>query len=442
MKLGWLSWRGCGQLIAAGIVLLAGAAPVALGAGRSVKDFGADGTGARDDTDAIRRTIEAVSSDPAGRGGIVFLPAGQYVITDTLNLSGAGITIEGEGRGAPGKPSTGTVLVLQGGKTNTAVRLNNCRYSGVRNLTIGGNRGAAVTAENGPAIQLVSTYHCFVKEVLLLSTVCGVEILNGISPVLEDVDVKNPTGRYGFWVHGAGGPERRKLDAAAFTRLSGGAGGNADVEWLVVGPNVDGMAVHYARFVAGSRALVLRGGDATRGDTRPKYIHTYMFGTDHARHEAVLLEAGNDVFMVDTWIGQNTHASGMVIGKDFTGGAAFTNLRIRGSGGHGLHILGGRNIYVSNPLIGACATNRDLHPANAASGCGILIERGVRQVRITGGGVGAMYEAGAKAKQHYGIRYLGSAEQALDDSVRISGVDTSGNAVACEPAALSLDRAP
>jgi len=49
----------------------------------NVKDFGADGTGARDDTAAIQEALH--QADAAG-GGIVYLPRGRYQITDTLTI--------------------------------------------------------------------------------------------------------------------------------------------------------------------------------------------------------------------------------------------------------------------------------------------------------------------------------------------------------------------
>jgi hypothetical protein len=104
-----------------------------------------------------------------------------------------------------------------------------------------------------------------------------------------------------------------------------------------------------------------------------------------------------------------------------------------------MHIKGGRNIYIQNPLIGACATDRDLIPAEAKTGCGILIEEKVSHLRVTGGGVCPMPEQGAKARQHYGIRYAGDAKKARSNFVRISGVDTAENPVPFEPRGLPLD---
>jgi len=60
----------------------------------SVKDFGAVGNGTTDDTAAIQAAITAAIN--AG-GGKVYLPAGNYLISSTLNITGNDITIVGDG---------------------------------------------------------------------------------------------------------------------------------------------------------------------------------------------------------------------------------------------------------------------------------------------------------------------------------------------------------
>lgn len=408
---------------------------------KSVADFGADGSDAKDDTEAIKKALATVTA-PSSPGGTLFFPAGKYLISEPLIIERSGVTLLGDGRGSPmSEEGAGTLLVQTSETTSTAVIFKGCQYSGIRNLTISRKGVAPESQKREAALVFKDTYHAFAKEVYISATACGVEMVDGISPVLEDVDVKNPTGAYGIWLHGSGGkrPDFEKVDAALFYRVTGGSKTNTEVEWIVIGPNVDGAEVHDVRFVAGSRGLVLRGG-SKENDTRPKYVYTDKFGCDHVENEGVLIEEGNDVFMVNTWIGQNKKGSGIVIGPRFTGGALITNVRIRGSGGHGMHIQGGQNIYISNPLIGACATNRELHADGKETGCGVLIEPEVKHLRITGGGICPPFEAGPRAQQHYGVRYLGSNEEAIKNSVRISGVDTEGNLVRFEPAALSLDK--
>ena len=428
--------------LAACLTLRTAAEPTPAVPYRSVTEFGALGSDDRDDTAAIQAALAAVSG-PGKPGGVLFFPAGRYYLKESLVVTQSGVTLLGEGRGSPNDRSVmGSVLVLRSAPSATAVILRETRFSGLRNLGIVRVDGPVPDARRRePAIRLEGTYHSFVKEVSLASVVSGIEICDGIAPVVEDVSLKGPTGTFGVWLHGSGlnDGRHRKVDAAHFSRISGGAGDTDDLEWVIFGPNVDGAKIQDARFVAGSRGLVLRGGDESKGDTRPKYIYADKFGCDHVNDEGVLIEAGNDVFMNNTWVGQNKKASGIVIGPRFTGGALLTDTRVRGAGGHGVHIQGGKNIYLQNSLIGTNGTNRTLFPRGSTEAAGILIETGVKNLRVTGGGVCPLYESGSSALQHYGVRYRGDDEQARTDSVRISGVDTSGNPVPYEPSGLSLD---
>jgi|GEM_PF-3192748 len=57
-----------------------------------VRAYGAKGDGVNDDTSAIQSAINALTS-----GGIVFFPAGNYLITSTLNINTSSITLQGSG---------------------------------------------------------------------------------------------------------------------------------------------------------------------------------------------------------------------------------------------------------------------------------------------------------------------------------------------------------
>lgn len=64
----------------------------------SVKDFGAKGDGIADDHAAIQAALDAATySGSAGKGWAVYLPAGQYLISDTLEIPNATVFF-GDGR--------------------------------------------------------------------------------------------------------------------------------------------------------------------------------------------------------------------------------------------------------------------------------------------------------------------------------------------------------
>jgi hypothetical protein len=85
----------------------------------SVKDFGAVGDGVADDTAAIQATIDALVL--AG-GGAVFIPTGQYKITDSIKVTSNTISIYGEGADASviqALSCNGIEIVTPSGDRNT-----------------------------------------------------------------------------------------------------------------------------------------------------------------------------------------------------------------------------------------------------------------------------------------------------------------------------------
>lgn len=76
-------------------------------------DFGADKTGRRDSTDAIKAALEAVDKE---RGGTVFLPAGRYRVNGRLDVRG-GCTLRGEWMNpTAGGLGKGTILMAFAGR--------------------------------------------------------------------------------------------------------------------------------------------------------------------------------------------------------------------------------------------------------------------------------------------------------------------------------------
>ncbi|MDR1094225.1 MAG: glycoside hydrolase family 55 protein, partial [Clostridiales bacterium] len=70
-------------------------------AGINVYDFGAEGDGAADDTDAFERAFQYVVTSPSG-GGIVYVPAGKYLLTRPIVVP-EGVCLRGQWNDPTGK---------------------------------------------------------------------------------------------------------------------------------------------------------------------------------------------------------------------------------------------------------------------------------------------------------------------------------------------------
>jgi len=117
----------------------------------SVKDFGAIGDGVTDDTVACQNTINYVCSSG---GGIVFFPAGTYLLNGQVNTnSGADTTLNGllipytNPNGETGRiliRGAGQSTILKAGSNNMYVIRLSDSHCGVEHLTIDGNSKTSV----------------------------------------------------------------------------------------------------------------------------------------------------------------------------------------------------------------------------------------------------------------------------------------------------------
>ena len=87
-------------------------------AGYSVTDFGAKGDGITDDTESFQKGLNSLTNVGPSKvnGGILFVPAGKYVIKGNLNIP-KGVTIRGEWKKPEkGQPIEGTILMAYAGR--------------------------------------------------------------------------------------------------------------------------------------------------------------------------------------------------------------------------------------------------------------------------------------------------------------------------------------
>lgn len=145
----------------------------------SVKDFGAVGDGVTDDTNSIVAALAAVVAFDLEVRPSLYFPAGNYIITSSIEITDDGIQIYGEGNAAPfdslSTYAGGTKITYDGTALDTSTEGvfmlgtsgNQCRGVAIRNLTID-------AATLGNAIFGEQMNSCTIERVTTLQAVWGV----------------------------------------------------------------------------------------------------------------------------------------------------------------------------------------------------------------------------------------------------------------------------
>ncbi len=330
--------------------------------------------------------------------GVVFLPASKtYYIDATLTISSKnGISLVGEG------PTT--VLPIVG--NIEAVVITGGTGCGLRHLKFTGGVGHAQNA-----IRISGGSEHFAEDITLQNTYRGIQLVDGIGPLLVNIAMSGLTGDYGIKVDGSGGTA--KVDAAQLHGITGSASG-ANVEWLLFG-RVDGVELQTANLAGSKRGI------RCYGATGPKYVYTNQVTIGTPANEGILVESGTD-FLVNATTITNSGGSAFTFGSGFVGGAVMTDLTVSGAAGHGLQIDGGRDIGILEPVISATGS-----ALPAGTGAGIRIAAGCSFVSVTDG---------SAAGQTYGILFAGTAAQADSQNVKMKNVSLGGNPVPFSPSNL------
>lgn len=157
-----------------------------------VTEYGADNTGAKDATSAIRSAISAASS--AG-GGTVWMPAGKYRITSNISIP-SGVTLRGDYQDPDSGTAYGTIIMAYVSTgTSVSTGLFNIQPSaGVVGLTVYYPNQSISSVKSYPFTFFVNGMLCTIKNCTVINGYRGVGSVN--STAHEMMSVKNLKGTF------------------------------------------------------------------------------------------------------------------------------------------------------------------------------------------------------------------------------------------------------
>ena len=345
----------------------------------SVKDFGATGNGTTDDTAAIQSAINACGNN----GGSIYLPAGTYKITSSININNQnGVRLFGDGYKSTIvlDSTTSDGIVVSG--TSTGTILDSFWIVG----------SAAATAGNMIAVTTVQNPALFLDRVLINNGWNGLSALSNNSDVFIQNFLFSNQKNIGLICGGGiwANVGNINLSAGIGVKILSGLGplmSNVDIFGCTTGVAINpsaGIEVGQARFVNvtcenGTLGWLIGGG----GGNVLSVFMTNCNATNHTTEGVRILSGVNGVVIDNILASANTLS--------------------------GINILDGSNVQIKGGFAGS----------NGGNGIGVAAN--VSNFSITG--VVAGPSAGYLANQLYGILVAAGTS----DEYIISLNNTRGN---------------
>jgi len=309
----------------------------------SVKDFGAVGDGVTDDTTAIQDAIDAFSAT----GATIFLPAGTYKVTSTLNIQSSYISLVGDGRG--------TTIIESASAINDVIYLQGLSSPGIYNNTLRDfDIRFSVTTTAGNAISMYRANQIIVERVNIDAAWNCFNIKTTNNVILTEIIGSNVRGDYGcYWHSLSDGTERSDVLTMANTVFNNNSNGGDGIV-------LDGF-VQTLRLVCVGILNANYGFQVKNTVPNPSYfpgfIECFDLEIDGTNNTAIQIEGGRGFSFCGCNVFNLATATGPIVNilpdlsGSFTSDIRFTGCRIFGGQEQAIY-MGGRNFLLSNSIVG------------------------------------------------------------------------------------------
>ena len=390
----------------------------------NVVKFGAVGDGKTDCHPAFSRAVENVT---AAGGGTLFVPAGQFALSQAVVLSGSNIKLLGAGM------TLSSLVALTG--NSTLVVFDGCGQCGLSSMRLShaaarsthasiaatgiatdftglGRRARAsapaatttpcVVASSGAAVTIRRSFWFSASQLWIERVWVAVSASHMANTVtLLDSILLNLLGPSGVRIEG--GADGQRVDIVQISRLTAnvdqtnGTGFNRSVVWVDIGPGANTVRLDNVGLINGGTGVRMwapKDEPAGVAPGRPLFVLCNDLEVDFPRGNAVELQRGEEFQLSNGYlqgggtgagrlVQSSTAGSGIYVGPQWNSEIMITNTRIFGNKLSGVELAGGVNALLSNNVVA------DNGGGGKGLRSGVLIRSGVGDFVLQGNSVGA-----------------------------------------------------
>ena len=413
----------------------------------NVKDFGALGDDATDDTAAIQAAINSLANGSVGDGGVVYLPPGVYRIAAPLTfMSNAySITLKGSTTHFPVGTFGGSIIRNTG--AGDAIEIINSMSITITNLGIDHTSSSAGTAIS--ATSTASKQGITVDQVYILNHSKGIDFIGYANSIIRNTEIRdqpnniNSTHAILLKKGGDARQDQIRLENVIVEGETPAGSGNPHNHsvGLKVEDWTNSIWVKDCAFLRMTNGIEYDQSVGGRVATAGAFHRIENTDVDHCRNNGMFFDGGYAIWVQNCYIGSNGYpsgsvsASGLVTGENFKGTMWINNADCRGNSLYGLAF----NVNHTKIHINSCHVG-DNGTAQPSSSAGIYALDGANDITIMGGQCGGdnYGHHTNSSNQQNGIKFNGDNHQRIvihgvdvtcNISTGISWVNTSGNNV-------------
>lgn len=241
----------------------------------NVKAFGAVGDGNTDDTAAIKAAVTELNTN----GGVLYFPAGHYVLNDTLNITKTGAHVKGAGNHATYilQHNDGDAFVFG---TGTLPALNGVCVEDIGIINM------SATLTNAIGIHLNYCVNCYINNVLVVNYSKGIKFNHTGNSFITNTGVtSNRSGAIAFYMGDTSVSNSLNNVYAGFSGLATDTGiGLYDFD-----SNIADLNVNYLDVGAGAYGVYIDGQNSP-ASFPPADIRLHEIVSDGARYSAIFIQ--------------------------------------------------------------------------------------------------------------------------------------------------------
>lgn len=318
---------------------------------RNVKDFGAIGDGATDDTAAIQAAIDSIPSI----GGSIYFPAGRYKATSTITIESKTVSFYGDGSGQTASATDGSYIAFHSLGVSNGFVFSNVDGASMRDIAIVADSGTRPTGGYLIVYQGAASgfYHSNWQNVLIAGGYNGTWIKKGFNFKAFNCIWKDFNGEQTILLNGSS--DNDDVQATEFTNCTIAAIQSTEetpstTDLCVLDGWASSTKFTCCALLFGRHGIRLK--DSYGSSNQPSFTYFVGGGMENLEGDCFRAEVGKNILISNAYFSADgKRARCFYTSPSFGGEIMITGSYFRGAGRGGVWLEDGNATITGNTIV-------------------------------------------------------------------------------------------